>query len=154
MHLNILTEFECDLSELKSFANNLAIDTNIGNIYLLSGDLGVGKTTFTRFFINALFDKYQINNPVNIKSPSYPILINYPLLNFEIYHYDFYRLKNKKELSEIEFFENFGKNISLIEWPEIIINDLNLNNYYLINFKFINSNKRKIKYQYFDSHAF
>ena len=148
--MSILIEFECNLSELKSFANNLATDTNISDIYLLSGDLGVGKTTFARFFINALFDKYKINKPKNIKSPSYPILINYPLLNFEIYHYDLYRLKNKKELFELGFFENFNKNISLIEWPEIIINDFNLTNYHLINLKFIDLNKRQIKHQYFE----
>ena len=148
--MSILTEFECNLSELKSFANNLATDTNISDIYLLSGDLGVGKTTFTRFFINALFDKYKISKPKNIKSPSYPILINYPLLNFEIYHYDLYRLKNKKELLELGFFESFKKNISLIEWPEIIINDFNLTNYHLINLKFIDANKRQIKHQYFE----
>ena len=147
--MSILIEFECNLSELKSFANNLATDTNISDIYLLSGDLGVGKTTFARFFINALFDKYKINKPKNIKSPSYPVLINYPLLNFEIYHYDLYRLKNKKELFELGFFENFKKNISLIEWPEIIINDFNLTNYHLINLKFIDLNKRQIKHQYF-----
>ena len=148
--MSILIEFECNLSELKSFANNLATDTNISDIYLLSGDLGVGKTTFARFFINALFDKYKINKPKNIKSPSYPVLINYPLLNFEIYHYDLYRLKNKKELLELGFFENFKKNISLIEWPEIIINDFNLTNYHLINLKFIDANKRQIKHQYFE----
>ena len=148
--MNTITEFNCDLLELKSFANNLTININIGDIYLLSGDLGVGKTTFARFFINSLYDKYQINKPQSIKSPSYPILINYPLLDFEIYHYDLYRLKNINELFEIEFFENFEKNITIIEWPEIFIKNFNLNNYYLINLKFINSNKRKIKLQHFD----
>ena len=74
--MNTITEFDCDLLELKSFANNLTININIGDIYLLSGDLGVGKTTFARFFINSLYDKYQINKPQSIKSPSYPILIN------------------------------------------------------------------------------
>ena len=148
--MNTITEFDCDLLKLKSFANNLTININIGDIYLLSGDLGVGKTTFARFFINSLYDKYQINKPQSIKSPSYPILINYPLLDFEIYHYDLYRLKNINELFEIEFFENFEKNITIIEWPEIFIKNFNLNNYYLINLKFINSNKRKIKLQHFD----
>ena len=151
--MNTITEFDCDLLELKSFANNLTININIGDIYLLSGDLGVGKTTFARFFINSLYDKYQINRPQSIKSPSYPILINYPLLDFEIYHYDLYRLKNINELSEIEFFENFEKNVTIIEWPEIFIKNFNLNNYYLINLKFINSNKRKIKLQHFDFYA-
>ena len=59
--MNILTELKCDLSELKSFAKKLANETIIGDIYLLSGELGVGKTTFTRFFINYLFDKYKID---------------------------------------------------------------------------------------------
>lgn len=147
--MNILTEFECDLLELKSFANNLALNTNLGDIFLLRGDLGVGKTTFVRFYINSLYDIKNVERPENIKSPSYPILINYPLLNFEIYHYDLYRVKNKDELLEINFFENFEKNISIIEWPEIIINNFNLYSYYLIDLKFINLNKRKIKLQHF-----
>ena len=79
--MNIFTELDCDLLGLKSCAINLANNTNIGDIFLLTGDLGVGKTTFTRFFINSLYDKYSIEKPKNIKSPSYPILINYPLLN-------------------------------------------------------------------------
>ena len=149
--MNILTEFECDLTKLKIFVNRLAAETKISDIYLLRGDLGVGKTTFARFLINALFLKYQISKPDNIKSPSYPILINYPLLNFEIYHYDLYRLKNKNELTEIEFFDNFEKNISIIEWPEIVINELTHQNYCIIDFKFISSKKRKIKCQYFFS---
>lgn len=148
--MNNLTTFECDLLELKSFANKLAIKTKLGEIYLLTGDLGVGKTTFTRFFIDALYDKYQIRKPENIKSPSYPVLINYPLLNFEIYHYDLYRLKKIDELLEIDFFENFEKNVSIIEWPEIIIKNFNLNNYHLINLNFVNINIRKIQHQYFN----
>ena len=148
--MNILSEFKCDLSELGDFAESLAMDAKIGDNYLLSGDLGVGKTTFTRFFINALFKKYKIVPPEKIKSPSYPILINYPFLEYEIYHYDFYRLKNTKELEELDFFENIEKNIYLIEWPEIIINNFNLYNYHLINFSLISLNKRKVKHQHFD----
>ena len=72
-------------------------------------------------------------------------------MNFEIYHYDLYRLKNKNELTEIEFFDNFEKNISIIEWPEIVINELTHQNYFIIDFKFISSKKRKIKCQHFFS---
>ena len=144
-----LKEFECDLIELKSFAKNLAINANIGDIYLLCGDLGSGKTTFSRFFINSLYEKYKKNLKSKIKSPSYPLLINYPLLNFEINHYDLYRLKNLNELSEIDFFENFKKNITLIEWPEIVIQHFKFNKYYLINFNFIDSKKRKIIFNKF-----
>ena len=150
--MNILTELKCDLSELKSFAKKLANETIIGDIYLLSGELGVGKTTFTRFFINYLFDKYKIDRPLKIQSPSYPILINYTLSNFEIYHYDLYRLKNSDELFELAFFENIHKNIYIIEWPEIIIKKFKLDNYHLINFKFLNLDKRKVEHQQFNLH--
>ena len=147
----ILPEFESDLLKLKSFANKLAVNIQLGDKYLLSGDLGVGKTTFSRFFINALYFRSKTNKPLNIKSPSYPILINYPLLGYEIYHYDLYRLKSKNELDELGFLENSRKNITIIEWPEIILNNFNLSNYHLINFKFINENKRNITHQYFES---
>ena len=148
--MNILTEFECDLDGLKSFAKKLANKTAIGDVYLLSGELGVGKTTFTRFFINYLYDKYKVDRPIKIQSPSYPILINYKVSNFEIYHYDLYRLENVDELIELDFFENICRNIYIVEWPEILIKKFNLNNYSLINFKFINLDKRKVKHQKFN----
>ena len=118
--MKTLYQIEYNLDQLKKFAKKLALKSNQGDIYLLKGELGVGKTTFTRFLINSIFDAYKIKRPENIKSPSYPILINYPLLNFEINHHDFYRLTNNNELSEIVSFEDFNKNISIIEWPEII----------------------------------
>lgn len=147
--MNTFVEFRCGLLELKSFAKRLAIKAKPGEIYLLSGDLGVGKTTFSRFFIKALFDVHQIPRPKKIKSPSYPVLINYPLLTYEVYHYDLYRIKNINELVEIDFFENHKKNLSIIEWPEIIIKNFKLRNYHIINFLFIDSSIRKINHQYF-----
>ena len=143
--MNTLLEIECNLENLNNFAKKLAKNTNIGDIILLEGDLGVGKTTFSRFYINSLFDEYTIDKPKTIRSPSFPILINYSLLGCEIYHYDFYRLKNTNELLEIEFFEELKKNISIIEWPKIILDNFFLNNYYLIKFEFINSEKRFLK---------
>ena len=145
-----MKEFKFNLIELESFANELSINAKKGDIYLLSGELGVGKTTFVRFFINSLYNKYNVKVPKNIRSPSFPILINYPLLDFEIYHYDFYRLKNINELTELGVIENIKKNICIIEWPEIIKNNLNLFSYYSIDIKFLSIDKRKIKLQYFN----
>ena len=107
----------------------------------------MGKTTFARYFINSIYKKNNLSKPHNIKSPSYPILINYPLSNFEIYHYDLYRLKKEDDLLELAFFENLEKNISIIEWPEIIINNFNLNKFNLINLKIINENLRKVRFE-------
>ena len=147
--MNIQKEIKCNLFELEVFANNLASKTKKGDIILLGGDLGVGKTTFVRFFINSLYDINQKDRPSSIKSPSYPILINYPLRDFEINHYDLYRIKNVNELSEIDILENLKKNISLVEWPNIILENFKLTNYYFLNFEIIDTKKRSIKFNYY-----
>ena len=143
--MNILSEFECDLVGLRYFSKKLAKKINIGDILLLKGELGAGKTTFSRLLINSLFDKFKIKKPETIKSPSFPIMINYPINDYEIYHYDLYRLKDESELIEINLFENLEKNISLIEWPEILLSNLNFQKYYLIKIEFIDIRKRFVK---------
>ena len=134
-----------DLKELQAIANTLAKKSLVGDIYLLSGELGAGKTTFIRFYINALFDRYAIKRPSSIRSPSFPILINYTVKNFEVFHYDLYRLRNENEIQELNIIENLKDNITLIEWPQIIMNSLQIDNYFLINLEIINSNEREIK---------
>ncbi len=143
--MNILLELECDLKLLNNFSKKLAKKTKVGDIFFLSGDLGTGKTTFTRLFINSIFDTKNITRPKNIKSPSYPIMINYSLAKYEICHYDLYRLKHKSELLEIGILEDFKNNISIIEWPELILNNFSFTDYYLIQFEVINKYKRLLK---------
>ena len=142
--MNTLLELECDLKLLNDFSQKLAGKIQVGDIIFLSGDLGVGKTTFSRLLINSLFDKQNISKPTNIKSPSFPIMINYYLRNYEICHYDLFRLKDKSELIDIGFFENLKKNLSIIEWPDLILDNFLVSNYYLIKFDFIDENKRLI----------
>ena len=77
--MNKLIEFKSNLEQLIDFSKKLANKTKVGDIFLLSGDLGVGKTTFARGLINSLFDTHNITRPEIIKSPSFPIMINYPL---------------------------------------------------------------------------
>jgi len=146
--LNTLLEFECDLLALSSFAKKLAKKTLGTDIFLLKGDLGVGKTTFARLFINSLFDKYKVKRPRNIKSPSFPIMINYPLMNYEINHYDLYRVVSESELLEIGFYEDIEKNISIIEWPDILTKNSILINYYLIQFDFVDLDKRVLRLEH------
>ena len=143
--MNKLKEFKCDLFELEKFSKNLSIQTKNSDIFLLKGDLGVGKTTFARFLINSLFDKHNLSRPESIKSPSFPILINYSLNKFEINHYDLYRIKKQEDLIQIDFFESLQKNISIIEWPDILLNKYIAKQYYLIEMEIINQNKRSIK---------
>ena len=143
-----ILEKKINLEQLKNIAEKLANISKPSDIYLLKGDLGSGKTTFTRFFINYLYDLKKISKPSNINSPSFPILINYTLNDFEILHYDLFRLNNKKELQELNIFENFSANISIIEWPELILNNLQSTNHYLINFDIVNLSERVLSIQH------
>ena len=133
-----------DLRELEKLSTNLCKDISVGDIYLFQGELGAGKTTFIRFLINNLFVLNNLSKPPSITSPTFPILITYDLNSSQIYHYDLYRVKSLKELEELDFFENLNKNITFIEWPEILIS-LPLNkDHYLINLDMISETKRKI----------
>lgn len=134
-----------DLDQLNTLANDIAAISNSGDLLLLNGELGTGKTSFSRFFINSIYEKNSLKKPEIIRSPSFPILITYEIKNFEIFHYDFYRLNNEKDLKELNIFENLQKNITIIEWPAIILKYYKNINYYLLNFKIINSRKRELE---------
>ena len=140
-----LLQKTANLQQVKIVAQKLAQTSMLGDIYLLNGELGSGKTTFTRFFINSIFEINLIKKPHSIKSPSFPIMINYSLKNFEIFHYDLYRLTNENELIELNMHENLKENITLIEWPQMIINSSQINNYFFINLKIIAPNERIIE---------
>ena len=140
-----LLKTEADLSKLEIIAKKIAKKVKKGDIFLLNGELGAGKTTFARFFINYIFKKNSLSPPNSIKSPSFPIMINYSIPSYEIYHYDLYRLKSEEEIEELNFYENFKENITLIEWPEIIANKNKLIKYYNIKMDIINQTYRSIK---------
>ena len=144
---NLLTT-KTSLKQLEIIAKKLARKSLIGDIYLLSGELGAGKTTFIRFFIYSLFARNLIKKPSSIKSPSFPIMINYSVKNFEIFHYDLYRINNDKELQELNMIENLNKNITVVEWPQMIINSTQIKNYFYINFNIVNARIRIIKIQH------
>ncbi len=133
-----------DLRELEKLSTNLCKQISVGDTYLFQGELGAGKTTFVRLLINNLFILNNLPKPSSITSPTFPILITYELNSSQIYHYDLYRVKNLKELEELDFFENLNNNITFIEWPEMLISLPINKNYYLINLDMISENKRKI----------
>ena len=143
-----LPKTKIDLEQLENITIRLAKISVLGNIYLLNGELGAGKTTFSRFLINSIFDNNIINRPDSIKSPSFPIMINYSLKNFEIFHYDLYRLNNQNELQELNIIENLKENITLVEWPHMIINELKKENYFFINLEILDLNERIIEIKY------
>jgi len=92
-----------------------------GDIIFLYGELGIGKTTFIKHFINNLQNKKNLNL-TEIPSPTFNIVNEYKIDEIIINHYDLFKLKDPKELYNIGLFENNSEIVTLIEWPEIISN--------------------------------
>ncbi len=90
-----------------------------GDVVYLIGELGVGKTTFVRFVINHLQEKFKLEQ-TEIPSPTFSIVNEYKLKDYKIMHYDLYRIKDDSELKNIGIFENDSDCILFIEWPEVI----------------------------------
>lgn len=138
-----------DLSETKAFAQSLADSlhpfADKALVVGLCGDLGSGKTTFTKHFAEALGIKE------NITSPTFVILKKYDIKNRSdfktLVHVDAYRLEDSKELSALDFSEELSdkKNLILIEWADKV-SDLLPEETLELNFEFIDEKIRKISY--------
>lgn len=86
-----------------------------GEVYTLIGDLGVGKTVFTKGFGAGL----NIEEPIN--SPTFTIIQVYDEGRLPLYHFDVYRIGDVEEMDEIGFDEYvYGDGVSLIEWANLI----------------------------------
>ena len=112
------------------FAKDLSKTIPFGSTIFMVGDLGSGKTTFTKGFAAGL----GFSNKV--QSPTYPILNEYSNRNNFIYHFDLYRLKSISEFLEIggiEYLSNTN-GICIIEWPELI-NNFDIEKKFKIHFK-------------------
>ena len=109
------------LKDLHKFTNKISKIILPGDYLFLFGEIGVGKTTFARQLINVFEFKNNIKKS-EVPSPTFNILFEYELKDFIIKHYDLYRLKNEEEIKNLELFEIEEKNITLIEWPELIKN--------------------------------
>jgi len=109
------------LKDLHKFTNKISEIILPGDYLFLFGEIGVGKTTFARQLINVFELKNNIKKS-EVLSPTFNILFEYELKDFIIKHYDLYRLKNEEEIKNLELFEIEEKNITLIEWPELIKN--------------------------------
>jgi len=90
-----------------------------GEFVFLFGEMGVGKTTFIKYFIN----EYQkINNltQTEITSPTFSLLNEYQVKDIRIKHYDLFRINRKEDINNLDIFEKDNKLITFIEWPQLI----------------------------------
>lgn len=104
-------------SEKETFriAKELAEQATPGEVYCLSGDLGVGKTVFTKGFASGL----GITEPVS--SPTFTIVQIYEEGRLPLYHFDVYRIEDIEEMEEIGYEDCFyGEGVCLVEWAELI----------------------------------
>lgn len=97
-----------------NFAKELAKNLKIGDIIVLSGELGAGKTKFTQ----GILEYFGLEN--EISSPTFTIVNEYVNNNINIYHFDVYRLEDIDEFYAIGGEEYFEKGICIIEWGEMI----------------------------------
>ena len=86
---------------------------------LFYGNIGVGKKTFIRYFINQLQKKNNLKI-TEVTSPTFNLLNEYQINDIIVKHYDLFRLKHKSEIINLDIFDNNEKFITFIEWPELI----------------------------------
>ena len=102
--------------ETFKIARQLGKQAKPGEIYCLSGELGVGKTVFSQGFASGLGIAEDIN------SPTFTILQTYESGKMPLYHFDVYRLGDAWEMEEIGYdYYFFGEGVCLIEWAELIL---------------------------------
>ena len=107
------------LEHLNSLSQKIADNLAKNDCIFLIGEIGVGKTTFTRYLINYLQEKNG-EKITEVLSPTFNLLYEYDLNNIKIMHYDLYRIKDESELKNLGIFSDKQDTIKIIEWPQII----------------------------------
>ena len=105
------------LSQIDSIAKKILLNLSKTDCIFLFGELGSGKTTFTRSLINQIQEKNKVAK-TEVPSPTFNLLYEYEIKSLKVMHYDLYRLKTKKEIEQLGIFEDSKNIISIIEWPE------------------------------------
>ena len=131
-------------TQTKIFAGNLANDLKCGDVIVLSGELGAGKTKF----VEGILSHYDMQN--QISSPTFTIVNEYHSEKIDIYHFDLYRLADIYEFENIGGEEYFNRGICIFEWGELI-EDILPNDYIKISFEKTDENEeiRKLKIESF-----
>ncbi len=111
------------LNHLRLVSKKVADNISEKDYIFLNGEIGVGKTTFTRNLINYLQKREGIKE-TEVLSPTFNLLYEYNIKNLKIMHYDLYRINNNKELNQLDIFKDNLNSIKIIEWPELIKSNL------------------------------
>lgn len=132
-------------TEMQEIAKKIASKLEASDVILLDGDLGAGKTTFTKGLAEGLGIKR------NIKSPTFTIIREYQQGRLPLYHMDVYRLEETggEGMGLEEYFN--GNGVSVVEWSQFISEELPLDNL-LIHIK-KDEKDMNVRYLDFDAHG-
>ena len=133
MHIAI-NNSKLDISNIdttKKLAEDFINHLKKGSFVYLYGEVGVGKTTFVKHFINA-YQKYKNLQITDVTSPTFSLLNEYEIGDLIIKHYDLYRLRSKSEIKNLDLFDINNNTITFIEWPELVDKNKLLNNVDLV----------------------
>ncbi len=115
----ILHSFDLEILDLGEIAKIFAKNTENGDLLLLSGKVGVGKTEFARLLIKATAKNENIDIE-EVSSPTFSLIQGYEFKCRKISHIDLYRVKSELELFELGIPDVFDSQITILEWPEIL----------------------------------
>jgi tRNA threonylcarbamoyladenosine biosynthesis protein TsaE len=107
------------LEHLHLISKKIADKISEKDCIFLIGEIGVGKTTFTRSLIN-YFQKKEGVEQTEVLSPTFNLLYEYDIKKIKVMHYDLYRIKNAKELCQLGIFNGNVNSIKIVEWPQLI----------------------------------
>jgi tRNA threonylcarbamoyladenosine biosynthesis protein TsaE len=115
----------------------------VGDLILLNGDLGAGKTFFTKCIIDA------IDSTISVSSPTFNFYNLYHIFRFDIWHYDLYRLKDdldQNDLVNLDLDEAISSGLVIIEWANKIQNLAFNKNCLQINIEYFQENTEDRSY--------
>ena len=107
------------LDHLNQISKKISKKLENGDCIFLIGEIGVGKTTFTRYLINNLQDQKGLKE-TEVLSPTFNLLYEYEIKDLKIMHYDLYRIKKVNELDHLDIFLENKNTVKIIEWPDLI----------------------------------
>lgn len=147
---SLISKSEKETGKIAEFLFNKIVEVKNKKaiVFSLAGELGCGKTVFSRKIGKILEVKERIT------SPTFVIYNEYKIKKGKFLHFDLYRIRSERDLKEIDFLKMFSKNtVSCIEWPENMGKE-NLNKikkeakWITINFKYLAEKSREIRYEF------